>query len=142
MKTKPKPIAEVAESMKSASALWGIPAAVLKAAKAAGCPAFRQQRVHRKPLVEWLREHPETAGEGERIAGEAELRRRRLAAQIELLELNVARAKGEVIDRAYAQEEWSRAASICQAEARLLLEADAYRIWVTRVKDRIGQILP
>jgi hypothetical protein len=46
------------DSIKSASAVLGVPTALLRQAKAAGCPAFRGSRVYRKEWQEWVAKTP------------------------------------------------------------------------------------
>ena len=47
--------------MKQAAAMGGVPLATVKAAKAAGCPAFRGSRVALNELATWLKANPGVA---------------------------------------------------------------------------------
>lgn len=131
---------EVAQSIRQASALWGIPVPVMRIAKSAGCPAFVQHRVHREPLEKWLAENPEAAGEGESAASEAELKRRKLQNEVTLGNLKIANEEKRTISRDEAKNEWARACAIVQEEAKLLMEKDAFRVFIDRIKLKIGNI--
>lgn len=47
------------ETMEMAASALGLPYDTLKAAKAAGCPAFRNTRVYEDKLLEWLAKNKE-----------------------------------------------------------------------------------
>ena len=134
------------DSMRQAAELWKIPVAIQRAAKAAGCPAFAGQRVHREPLLTWLGAHPEieqavAAGERDR-ADLAALKIRRLAAQVATLRTQVGRESGTLVSKASIVAEYAQATAIFQEEARALLPADDYRTWCVRCKERIGSLEP
>jgi hypothetical protein len=132
---------DVAQSMKQAEAFWGISGSTLRIAKAAGCPAFIQHRIHREPLLEWLEKNPDASGKGEALTDAAELKRQKTEAEVKLLRAKIAREERETIPLVDAKEEWARAASIVQEEAKQLMERDHYRVFVERCKTRIGEIL-
>jgi hypothetical protein len=138
---KGEKIPDVAQSMKQAEAFWGISFSTLKIAKSAGCPAFIQHRVYREPLLKWLEENPDSAGKGEAITDAAELKRQKTEAEVKLLRAKIAREERETIPLVDAKEEWARAASIVQEEAKQLMERDHYRVFVERCKTRIGELL-
>ena len=138
---KSETIPEVAQSIKQASAFWGISANVMRIAKSAGCPAFVQHRVHREPLLKWLEENPESAGKGEALTDAAELKRQKTEAEVKLLRAKIAREERETIPLEEAKSEWARALSIIQEESKQLMEKDHYRIFIERCKSRIGNIL-
>jgi len=88
--------------MASAESLWGIPVAEQRRAKAAGCAAFKGSRVFREPLLVWLKTNPPAPG-----AGDAEnLRAAKLKVQIALLENQLARERGELVEKAVVAGEW------------------------------------
>jgi hypothetical protein len=102
LKTHKKPVAKIAESMGAAESLWGISVSEQKRAKAAGCAAFRGSRVFREPLIAWLKENPTPAGAGD---GE-NLRGQKLKVQIALLENQLSRERGLLVEKAVVAEEW------------------------------------
>jgi hypothetical protein len=134
-------IPDVAQSMKQAEAFWGISVSTMRIAKAAGCPAFVQHRIHRDALVEWLEKNPTAVGKGEALTDAAELKRQKTEAEVRLLRAKISREERETIPLAEAKAEWGRAASIVQEEAKQLMEKDHYRVFVERCKSRIGEIL-
>ena len=143
--TAPEPL-ELAENQKSAAALWGIPVPVQKLAKSQGCSAFKSGRVHRKPLLEWVKRH---AAESEQAvsldlakANKQELELEKLRAQIRLLTSRDDREKRDLITMTEARSEWSRALAIGQEEAKGLMESDVYRVFCVRWKSRCGEVLP
>jgi len=86
--------------MGAAESLWGISASEQRRAKAAGCAAFRGSRVFREPLILWLKENPPAPG-----AGDAEnLRAAKLKVQIALLENQLARERGDLVERDLVKE--------------------------------------
>jgi hypothetical protein len=113
----------------------------MKIAKAAGCPAFVQHRIHRDELVTWLEENPDAAGQGEKLTDAAELKRQKTEAEVKLLRAKIAREERETIPLADAKTEWARAASIVQEEAKNLMEPDHFRVFTERCKTRIGNLL-
>jgi len=140
-KEKSQQIPNVAQSMKQAESLWGISKSTMVIAKAAGCPAFVEHRIHRDALVSWLEKNPDTAGKGEALTDAAELKRQKTEAEVKLLRAKIAREERETIPLSEAKSEWGRAASIVQEEAKNLMEKDHYRVFVERCKTRIGDIL-
>ena len=132
-------------SMKQAAAAWGIPVAVLRAAKSAGCPAFRNKRVHRE-VVEWLETHPEVSAQVDRAAREKSeleaLRRRRLELQVERLELQAARENGSMVSRERVKSAYAKAVAAVLEEAALLLSPEDCRVFCIRTKARIAEPAP
>jgi hypothetical protein len=86
--------------MAAAESLWGISVSEQKRAKASGCAAFKGSRVFREPLLEWLKTNPPAPGAGD---GD-NLRAAKLAVQIKLLENQLARERGELVDRGLVRE--------------------------------------
>lgn len=138
-RTKKGEAGEYVESMKVAAARWGIPVAVQKLAKAAGCNAFAGSRIKRAELEEWLKENPEAKGEGEALASEAELKRRKLQNEVTLGNLKIANEEKRTILREEAKNEWARCAAIVSEEAKLLMDKDAYRVFIDRVKAKTAE---
>ena len=129
--------------MKSAHALWGIPVAVLKRAKGEGCSAFRAQRIHRTPLLQWIKENPEAAsGADAENSSKAELEIRKLAAQVAQIELKVEKERGVLIKKGEAKDEWARAIAIVMEESKSLMDKEYFRVFADRIKSRIGEVLP
>ena len=149
-KTPSKPAAteplEIAENQKAAAAAWKIPLAVLKAAKAAGCTAFKSGRVHRAEFFEWLAKHEETAAEAEALdlkkAEKAELEKERLRAQIVLLRSRNDRETRTTIPMEEAREETARALAILQEEFKALMDPALYRAACIKAKARTGEVFP
>ena len=86
--------------MRQGESFWKIPKAEQIRAKSAGCPAFRGGRIIRDELLSWLKAHPPLPG-----SGDAEnLRAAKLRAQIGLLELQIARERGDLCERETVKE--------------------------------------
>ena len=135
-------IPDTAQSMSQAESIWGIPKNILRVAKASGCPAFVEHRIHRDALLKWLDENPDTATKGETISDASELKRQKLQAEVDLLRVKIDMQKRDLITMAEARAEWSRALSIGQEEAKNLMESDVYRVFCERWKSRCGEVLP
>jgi hypothetical protein len=99
MKTKTKPLA-YADTMRQAEARWGIPKAEIIRGKSAGCLAFRGPRIYRDELVLWIAANPRPAGTSD---GDG-LRAQKLRAQISILEIQIAKERGDLCERALVQE--------------------------------------
>ena len=133
---------EYVESMKVGSVRWGIPVAVMKIAKAAGCDAFCGSRIKRPELEKWLAENPAASNEGEMAATEAELKRRKLQNEVTLGDVKIAIAKRDLVPLDEARSDGARWIAIVQEEAKNLMEIDHYRVFCERVKSRIGTMIP
>ena len=128
-----------ANSFKQANAQWGIPLHVLKVAKAAGCGAFVDHRIHRDELLQWIEDHPESLGEASEASTIEDLKRQKLLEEVKLLKIKVAKENGSSIEKEQARQEWARALAICQEEARgLINDDDKYRIFCERIKAKLG----
>jgi hypothetical protein len=88
--------------MRQAEARWGIPKAEIIRAKSAGCLAFRGPRIYRDELVLWIAANPRPAGTGD---GDG-LRAQKLRAQISILEIQIAKERGDLVARETVKEEW------------------------------------
>jgi hypothetical protein len=130
---------KVAQSMKQAFAFWGIPVLVMKQAKAAGCLAFVEHRIHRDELLKWIEANPEAGKTGGESSTIEELKRQKLLEEVALLKIKVAKENGSSIEKEQARQEWARALAICQEEARgLINDDDKYRIFCERIKAKLG----
>jgi hypothetical protein len=141
-----KPLA-IAPNIKAAFASWGVPVAVLKAAKAQGCDAFSPGgRIDRAKFMQWLNDNSQAADTAVDIdlkkADKTELESERLRAQIVWQRLKNDRESKTTISRAEAVEAWARAMSILQEEFRQLMEPERYAIACERAKMRIAELLP
>lgn len=94
MKTRNK-TADFCESMAQAESRWHIPKREQIRAKSGDCSAFRGGRIYKEPLVEWLRDHPAKVGEGQA----EKLRTEKTRKQIEKLALEIAMARGKLVER-------------------------------------------
>lgn len=128
--------------MKQAESFWGISVAAMRVAKAKGCPAFVQHRIHRDPLIEWLEKNPDTAGEGADIKDHAELKRMKTQGEVELLRAKIDKEKRITIPLTEAREETQRCISIGMEEAKGFMEKDHYRVYCERWKSRVGEVMP
>ena len=98
------------DAMSSAAKILEIPISEIKRAKAGGCSGFRNGRIYRKDLLEWLEENPEAIGSASTIndvVSDAEMESRKLAAITLKAELELDRARGKVIDRDLVASEWA-----------------------------------
>lgn len=134
----PDGISTVATSYAAAERMWGIPTSELRRAKLNGCPGFTGCRIYRDKLVEWLEANPRLLAPGDDESKEA-LECQRLKVQIETLRTKLDVAKGELIERGVAKDEWARAVGIFQDEAKGLMEPEIYAVWCQRCKSKIGE---
>lgn len=98
------------DAMSSASKILEIPIAEIKRAKLGGCSGFRNGRIYRVDLLEWIEENPAEVGSTTTIndvVSDAEMESRKLAAITLKAELELDRARGKVIDRDLVASEWA-----------------------------------
>jgi hypothetical protein len=98
------------DAMSSASKILEIPIAEIKRAKLGGCSGFRNGRIYRVDLLEWLEENPAATGATptiNEVVSDAEMESRKLAAITLKAELELDRARGKVIDRDLVASEWA-----------------------------------
>lgn len=130
----------VAASMKQAAKIWEIPLAAIKLAKAAGCPGFERQRVHRAPLLKWLVDHPEALAQAQKLADTAQLKTEKLRLEVAHL---THKHKLE-IENSFPVDEFKtnckELVEIIHEEAAKLLENDMFRIFSERVKSRLSEL--
>jgi hypothetical protein len=98
------------DSLKAAAAAMKLPMRLLKAAKAAGCPAFRSNRVYEAELIEWIANNPEAA----EMAGD-DPRDEKLREEIRKLRIANDAKEGRLIERAWVAERMQRAAGALNA---------------------------
>ncbi|MCX6879864.1 MAG: hypothetical protein NTW21_39575 [Verrucomicrobia bacterium] len=144
------PIApDIAQNMAQAETLFGVPKHIQKLAKSRGCDAFHGQRVHKKPLLAWVRKNAKlvaaTVADLERTAASkselAELKRQKMALEVAGLEFNLDKDKSKYTLTAAAQADWLTASAIYQEEAKSLMERDHFRIYVDRVHARLQALV-
>lgn len=150
MSSKPKskpsaPVPEIAESMKAAAVLWGVPLPALRAAKESGCQAFRGARVFRTPLFEWLQLNQDVAGEAVAVdvakASKAELEVEKLRAQTTFCITKNLMLNRTIILRDEAKAEWARALGILESEYQQLMDPELFAIAQRRAQLRIRSVL-
>lgn len=115
-KRKPR----VFDSLAAAAKGIPLPMAVLKAAKAAGCPAFRSNRVYADELVRWLAKHPEVLAT---VGTEGDPKAQKLFEEIRKLRIANDAKEGRLVERAWVAERIQRAAGELNA-IRLKSEAE------------------
>jgi len=79
------------DSMASCAGATGIVSSTIRRAKRDGCDAFVGSRVYLGPLVRWMDEQLRGAGE------QVDDRARKLCAEADLAEVEVAKARGELV---------------------------------------------
>ena len=144
-KTKIGKVKQIAQNQGQAEKYFGVSRAVQRAAKQAGCSAFVGDRVHRKPLLEWVRRNKVLAAEAEATAeakgSEAQLKRERLTLQIQHARLNYERDKKELIPLQEHLGTLALISAVTQEEARALMERDHYRVWMQRTQSKLETVL-
>lgn len=137
---KKQGIPNVVDSMSLAAQHWGIPKRVIRLAKENGCTAFVAHRVHRGPLIKWIQENPDIAAQGEAQEGAADLKVKKLAAEVRILEGKIARENADVIPKAIIKDEWGRGIAIIFEEAKAFLSRDEYLAFTKACKAKIREI--
>jgi len=136
---KNKPV--IADSIARASALMGIPTALIRSAKAAGADGFRGHRVDTEALGAWLKSHPELVATS--LAQEERtdvLERKKLLLEIERLDVTIEIAqhrldeeRARYVPAALVETEWSRLMEIITEEAKAALAPSIFRVFENRV---------
>ena len=133
---------DIAPSMRAARTQWGISMPILKAAKAAGCPAFRSSRVHRVELLRWIRANPGPVSKAQAVATEKtatdELKRQKLVVEISILKEKVRRNESDFIAINLTREVWQECEAICFECAVDLLDPDFLRVMRERCASRLA----
>lgn len=126
---------KVAQSMRQAFTWWGIPINVQKKAKADGCPAFVEHRVHREELLEWIEKNPDSQAEDDSTSSAEELKRQKLLNEVAILRIKVAKEEGTSMSKEQVKAEWARCMAIVHEEARNVInDDDRYRTFCNRLK--------
>ena len=95
----------IAGSMASAAKMWQIDLSEVRRAKAGGCRAFRNGgKVYKNDLVPWLVANPRKPGDVE----ESDWKTRKIRAQVEKLELDVAMSRDKVVAKSEILDEWGK----------------------------------
>jgi hypothetical protein len=109
----------VARSIRDAAAQLGLPLGVLVMARAAGCPAFRQDgRVDKPVLVQWLKDNPHRIPDADAMVDKLQWDAREKRARAEMREHRLALARREVIPAREMRREFTRA--VVDMKKRLL----------------------
>jgi hypothetical protein len=103
-----KNLPKVAPSISNAAAIWGLEKKDIQRAKTGGCTAFKGSRVHRDDLIAWLKANPRSAEELAMDGKNLSLQDQKLAKQIEKLDIEIARSRGDLVERAIVTEEWGK----------------------------------
>lgn len=144
-KSKPPVLSRTANSMKQAARDWKIPLAVIRAAAAGGCLAFKNHRVNRPVLVDWLKTHPEIFASVAAAANCHEqtriLRCQKLQLETEGLEFQLEIAKGLLIPKTQAEETWATCVAVVTEEAQMALDREQFRTLIARIKGRISAVI-
>jgi hypothetical protein len=98
----------VLDSLAQAEAIWGIDRREMLRAKHAGCAAFRNGKIQRDPLMDWLKANPRSSEELAVDSANLSLQDQKLAKQIEKLDIEIARSRGDLVERAIVTEEWGK----------------------------------
>lgn len=93
------------DSLRAAAAALKLPMRVLQTAKAAGCPAFRSNRVYESELLQWLESHPQVVGDADDNPRDELVRQ-----QIRKLRIANDAKEGRLVERAWVAERIQRAA--------------------------------
>lgn len=136
---------EYVTSMATAVRVWGIPLMELKRAKREGCLAFTSSggRIYRDALLEWLKANPRPVANEDDLESEDVLKVRKLAKQIEMLELDIQRKKENLILKSTVKDEWSRFVAILCEEAQAMMSKDHYSVFISRIKHKLkGEDIP
>jgi hypothetical protein len=97
--------------MRHASTIWELEPTEIKRAKKGGSNAFRNGRVYRDDLIDWLKANPRSESELPVDGKNLSLQDQKLAKQIEKLDIEIARSRGDLVERAVVTEEWGKHAT-------------------------------
>ena len=106
--TREPKLPAVLDSLAQAEAVWGIDRREMLRAKHAGCAAFRNGKIQRDPLLDWLKANPRSESELPVDGQNLSLQDQKLAKQIEKLDIEIARSRGDLVERAVVTEEWGK----------------------------------
>lgn len=128
-------IQRMADSMASASSMWGLDKSEIMRAKAGGCTAFFGGRIDRKPLLIWLSKNPAPLDNAP-AGGSKE---RKLRAEAERVEILVMQLRGSLIERATVTDEWGRHLTAIFDILDKSLDRVAYNAIAKEVKGYLGK---
>jgi hypothetical protein len=97
--------------MRHASTIWELEPTEIKRAKKGGSNAFRNGRVYRDDLIDWLKANPRSESELPVDGKNLSLQDQKLAKQIEKLDIEIARSRGDLVERSVVTEEWGKHAT-------------------------------
>ncbi len=97
--------------MRHASTIWELEPTEIKRAKKGGSNAFRNGRVYRDDLIAWLKSNPRSESELPVDGKNLSLQDQKLAKQIEKLDIEIARSRGDLVERSVVTEEWGKHAT-------------------------------
>ena len=103
------------DSQSAAAATLDVSVYTIRAAKRAGCPAFRSGRVYREELLRWLDDNRDT-----RFAEERELRLQREKLRLERETFEFGKLKERMVPVSQFELAWSRIKSAFTAEINAL----------------------
>lgn len=121
---------------------WGINIQTIRAAKNAGCPAFAGSRVRRAELEAWLKKNPQAVTDGKSASNAAELKRQKTEAEVELIQVKIARERASVVLVDEARAETERCIRIMFEQAEQFLKPEIFNVFQKRVTARVGVIFP
>jgi hypothetical protein len=128
------------DSIKSASSAMGVPVALLKQAKAAGCSAFRGSRVYRQEWQEWVKDNPVDTSPAAFVDSKEGWDIERLRKVCRKLDLEYEVAQGDLISKSDVKEACQKAFQpICSALERHL-DKIAYNALCKDVKGALDKM--
>ena len=137
------PIApDVAQNMTQAENLYGISKAVQIIAKQNGCAAFKSQRIHKAPLLAWVKSNKKLVTQAEtEAAGKADiakLKLQKLLAEVLMLEEKNRRLEASLIPRKTVLEVWQSCWQIVCEESAKLMHIDKHEVLIHRLESQLA----
>jgi len=126
----PKEVASIAQAAK----IWGIPKEEVSRARVkGGIDAFRNGRIQREPLVKWLAENPPNEEDAEAL----DWKTRKLKGQALQVEMTVAKARGELIEKKTVERTWAKYFAIITEVFERHLDRIAYNAAIKEIKSKL-----
>lgn len=126
----PKEVATIA----MASKLWGIPKEEVSRARVkGGVDAFRNNRIQREPLLKWLKENPPTDEDIEAL----DWKTRKLKGQALQVEMTVAKARGELIEKKLVEQTWGQYFGVITEVVSRHVDRIAYNAIMKEIKSKL-----
>ena len=122
------------DNLSAASKGMGVPLALLKQAKEAGCPAFRGPRVHVAEYQAWTKENP--GGEASKETWQIQL----IKKQCRRLDLQYQQQLGELVPRGELKDAMASALQPIIGTLERHLDKSAYNAVCRDVKAALGAI--